>query len=45
MNIIAYCDGKISIFDIAKKLKTNLSFILDELFILARENLITIKNE
>ena len=45
MNIIAYCDGKISIFDIAKKLKTNLSFILDELIILARENLITIKNE
>ncbi len=42
MNIIAYCDGKLSIFDIAKLLKTNLSLILDELLILARENLITI---
>lgn len=42
MDIIAYCDGKITIFDIAKKLKTNLSIILDELFILVSENLITI---
>ena len=40
MDIIAYCDGKMSIFDIAKKLKTNLSFILDELILLQRENLI-----
>tara|TARA_Y100000589_G_scaffold329610_1_gene376689 strand:- start:244 stop:1551 length:1308 start_codon:yes stop_codon:yes gene_type:complete len=42
MDIIAYCDGEITIFDIAKKLKTNLSFILDELLVLSRENLITI---
>ncbi len=41
MDIISYCDGKLSVFDIAKVLKTNLSFILDELLILARENLIT----
>ncbi len=42
MDIISYSDGKLSIFDIAKVLKTNLSLILDELLILARENLITI---
>ena len=42
MDIISYCDGKQSVFDIAKLLKTNLSLILDELLILARENLITI---
>ena len=41
MDIISYSDGKLSIFDIAKVLKTNLSLILDELLILAPENLIT----
>ena len=42
MDIISYCDGKISIFDIAKKLKTSLSLIIDEVIILAREEMITI---
>ncbi len=42
MDIISYCDGKMSIFDIAKLLKINLSLVLDELLILARENLIII---
>ena len=42
MDIIAYCDGNMSIFDIAKKLKTNLSVILDELFLLKSKNLISI---
>ncbi len=42
MDIISYCDGKLSVFDIAKLLKTNLSLILDEILILDRENLISI---
>ena len=42
MDIISYCDGEMSIFDIAKKLRTNLNLVLDELFILSKENLIII---
>ena len=45
MDIIAYCDGKITIFDIARKLKTNLGIVLDELLILAQENLININRK
>ena len=40
MDIIAYCDGKTTIFDIAKKLKINLNIVLDELYLLAKENLL-----
>ena len=40
MDIIAYCDGKTTIFDIAKKLKINLNIVLDELSLLAQENLL-----
>ena len=40
MDIIAYCDGKTTIFDIAKKLNTNLNIVLDELYLLSKENLL-----
>jgi len=42
MNIIAYCDGKTSIFEISNKLATNLDVILEELLLLAKENLIRV---
>jgi len=42
MNVIAYCDGKTSIFDIANKLSLNLSTILDELRILESNGLVEV---
>ncbi len=41
MNIIAYCDGKSTIFDIANKVNANLSSVLKEIKILYENDLIT----
>ena len=42
MNIIAYCDGKESIFQIAQRLNINLKLVLEELKILEAHDLISI---
>ena len=40
MNILAYCDGKYSIFDISEKLNINLDTILEEITLLKKEAII-----
>ena len=40
MNILSYCDGKYSVFDIAKKCNVNLKLVNDELKILLSHKLV-----
>ena len=39
-NIISYCDGETSIFDICKIINTNLKYVLEELKLLKNHNII-----
>ena len=45
MNILAYCNGKNSIFDICKFVGLNLNIVLEELKLLRDNQLIVIKQD